>query len=203
MTDLLRKAAVKIVNGEAKRVNIGKDDLENLLGPRKFKTDVLSKINEVGVANGLAWTSVGGETLPIEVAVVNGSGKIELTGSLGDVMKESAKTAVTCVRSHASQLHIEDDFYKKYDIHIHAPEGAVPKDGPSMRVVSMATALVSALTNTPVRSDVAMTGEITLRGRILPIGGLKEKSMAPTGLASILLLFRKRMNRIWQKSTRP
>ena len=120
MTDLLRKAAVKIVNGEAKRVNIGKDDLENLLGPRKFKTDVLSKIDEVGVANGLAWTSVGGETLPIEVAVVNGSGKIELTGSLGDVMKESAKTAVTCVRSHASQLHIEDDFYKKYDIHIHA-----------------------------------------------------------------------------------
>lgn len=112
MTDLLRKAAVKIVNGEAKRVNIGKDDLENLLGPRKFKTDVLSKIDEVGVANGLAWTSVGGETLPIEVAVVNGSGKIELTGSLGDVMKESAKTAVTCVRSHASQLHIEDDFYK-------------------------------------------------------------------------------------------
>ena len=177
MTDLLRKAAVKIVNGEAKRVNIGKDDLENLLGPRKFKTDVLSKIDEVGVANGLAWTSVGGETLPIEVAVVNGSGKIELTGSLGDVMKESAKTAVTCVRSHASQLHIEDDFYKKYDIHIHAPEGAVPKDGPSAGV-TMATALVSALTNTPVRSDVAMTGEITLRGRILPIGGLKEKSMA-------------------------
>lgn len=177
MADLLRKAAVRIVKGEAKRVDICKDDLESLLGPRKYKADVLSRVDEIGVANGLAWTSVGGETLPIEVAVVNGSGKIELTGSLGDVMKESAKTAVTCIRSHAAQLHIEDDFYKKFDIHIHAPEGAVPKDGPSAGV-TMATALVSALTSTPVRSDVAMTGEITLRGRILPIGGLKEKSMA-------------------------
>lgn len=177
ITDLLRKAAVKIVVGECKRVDIDNNCLESYLGPKKYKKELLGTVNEVGVANGLAWTSVGGETLPIEVAVVNGTGKIELTGSLGDVMKESAKTAVTCVRSHAEQLHIEDDFYKKYDIHIHAPEGAVPKDGPSAGV-TMATALVSALTNTPVRRDVAMTGEITLRGRILPIGGLKEKSMA-------------------------
>lgn len=177
ITDLLRKAAVKIVVGECKRVDIDNNCLESYLGPQKYKKELLGTVNEVGVANGLAWTSVGGETLPIEVAVVNGTGKIELTGSLGDVMKESAKTAVTCVRSHAEQLHIEDDFYKKYDIHIHAPEGAVPKDGPSAGV-TMATALVSALTNTPVRRDVAMTGEITLRGRILPIGGLKEKSMA-------------------------
>lgn len=177
ITDLLRKAAVKIVSGDCKRVDIGQTDLESYLGPEKYKKELLGTVNEVGVANGLAWTSVGGETLPIEVAVVTGSGKIELTGSLGDVMKESAKTAVTCVRSHAAQLHIEDDFYKKYDIHIHAPEGAVPKDGPSAGI-TMATALVSALTNTPVRRDVAMTGEITLRGRILPIGGLKEKSMA-------------------------
>ena len=177
ITALLRKSAVKLVEHKAKRITVDKPDLESFLGPRKFKTDLLEKNSEIGVANGLAWTSVGGETLPIEVAVVSGTGKIELTGSLGDVMKESAKTAVTCVRSHANRWGIEEDFYKKYDIHIHAPEGAVPKDGPSAGI-TMATALVSALTNIPVRSDIAMTGEITLRGKVLPIGGLKEKSMA-------------------------
>lgn len=177
ITALLRKSAVKLVEHKAKRITVDQPDLVSYLGPRKFKTDLLGKTSEIGVANGLAWTSVGGETLPIEVAVVSGTGKIELTGSLGDVMKESAKTAVTCVRSHANRWGIEEDFYKKYDIHIHAPEGAVPKDGPSAGI-TMATALVSALTNIPVRSDVAMTGEVTLRGKVLPIGGLKEKSMA-------------------------
>lgn len=129
------------------------------------------------MVNGLAWTAVGGETMPVEVAILEGSGKIELTGSLGDVMKESARTAISYVRSRASDWHIDRDFYKTKDVHIHVPEGAVPKDGPSAGV-TMATAIVSALTGIPVRRDVAMTGEISLRGRVLPIGGLREKTMA-------------------------
>lgn len=174
---LMNKAAVKIVAGEVKSVKFTKDNLEDYLGSRKFKLDSLQKHNEVGLATGLAWTSVGGETLPIEVAVMNGSGKIELTGSLGDVMKESAHAAYTCVRSMSEKLNIDPDFYKNKDIHIHVPEGAVPKDGPSAGI-TIATAITSALTDKPVRRDLAMTGEITIRGSVLPIGGLKEKTMA-------------------------
>lgn len=172
---ICRKAAKKIVAGETKSVRV--TELEEYLGPVKYKADDAQRSDEVGVVNGLAWTSVGGETMPVEVAVLDGSGKIELTGSLGDVMKESARTAISYVRSRTAQWHIDREFYKTKDIHIHVPEGAVPKDGPSAGV-TMATAIVSALTGIPVRHDVAMTGEISLRGRVLPIGGLKEKTMA-------------------------
>lgn len=172
---LCRKAACRIVDGSAKRVTV--NAVETLLGPRKFKPDVLNKKDEIGVVNGLAWTSVGGELLPIEVAILDGTGKIELTGSLGDVMKESARIAISYARAHAKEWNIDSDFYKNKDIHIHAPEGAVPKDGPSAGI-AMTTALISALTGIPVRHDVAMTGEISLRGHVLPIGGLREKSMA-------------------------
>lgn len=174
---LLRKAAIMIVEDEAKSLTVTPQKLETLLGPIKYKTERAQKSAEVGLATGLAWTSVGGETLPIEAAVMNGTGKIELTGSLGDVMQESARTAVTCIRTMADTLDIDKDFYKKYDIHIHAPEGAVPKDGPSAGI-TMATAVASALTRRPIKPNIAMTGEITLRGKVLPIGGLKEKSMA-------------------------
>ncbi len=172
---ICRKAARVIAAGEKKTVSV--TDAEPYLGPRKFKPDAASLTDEVGVVNGLAWTSVGGETLPIEVAILEGTGKIELTGSLGDVMKESAHIAVSYVRSRAAELNIPADFYKTRDIHIHAPEGAVPKDGPSAGV-TMVTALVSALTGIPARGNLAMTGEISLRGKVLPIGGLREKSMA-------------------------
>lgn len=172
---ICRKAAKKIVAGEAKSVTVSQP--EEYLGPVKYKPETRELTEEVGVVNGLAWTAVGGETMPVEVAVMDGSGKIELTGSLGDVMKESARTAISYVRSRTAEWHIDRDFYKNKDIHIHVPEGAVPKDGPSAGV-TMATAIVSALTGIPVRQDVAMTGEISLRGRVLPIGGLKEKTMA-------------------------
>ena len=147
-----------------------------LLGPPKFKPDTLNPRDEIGLVRGLAWTQVGGEILDVEVAVVSGSGKLELTGNLGDVMKESAKAAVTYIRSRSSVLGIDPEFYKNRDIHIHFPEGAVPKDGPSAGI-TMTVALISALTGTPVRRDVAMTGEVTLRGRVLAIGGLREKTM--------------------------
>ncbi len=172
---ICRKTACRIVEGEAKRVTVR--NAEEFLGPRKFKPDAENHEDEIGVVNGLAWTSVGGELLPIEVAVLEGTGKIELTGSLGDVMKESARIAVSYARAHAREWQIDWDFYKTKDIHIHAPEGAVPKDGPSAGI-AMTTALISALTGIPVRHDVAMTGEISLRGKVLPIGGLREKSMA-------------------------
>ena len=174
---LCRKSAQKIVSGEAKSLTIRPDSVEKYLGPRRFKDDMSARRDEVGVVNGLAWTAVGGETMPVEVAVLDGTGKLELTGSLGDVMKESARAAISYVRSRADRWNIAGDFYKTKDIHIHVPEGAVPKDGPSAGV-TMATAMVSALTGIPVRHDVAMTGEISLRGRVLPIGGLKEKTMA-------------------------
>lgn len=172
-----RKSAMEIVEGNAEKISVKPENIEELLGTRKYKADTMIRENEVGVVNGLAWTSVGGDMLEIEAAVLNGSGKLELTGSLGDVMQESAKAAVSYIRSKADSLPINGSFYKESDIHIHVPEGATPKDGPSAGV-TIATSLVSALSGIKVRKDVAMTGEITLRGRVLPIGGLKEKSMA-------------------------
>lgn len=172
-----RKTAKLIVGGEADKIVVSDKNIEDFLSARKYKKTPPICSNRVGVVNGLAWTSIGGELLEIECVVMDGTGKIKLTGSLGDVMKESAEIAVSFVRTIASQYHIKPTFYKDCDIHIHAPEGAVPKDGPSAGV-TMVTALVSALTNLPVRGDVAMTGEISLVGRVMPIGGLKEKSMA-------------------------
>ena len=189
ITSVLRKCARKIASGEVESVSVTGTMLEQLLGPRFVKPDFLNRTNMVGVANGLAWTSVGGETLPIEVQVMdNGSGKITVTGSLGDVMKESAQLAVTWVRVHAAEYGIDPEKLKKCDLHIHAPEGAVPKDGPSAGV-TLTTALVSCLSGIPVRGDVAMTGEITLHGNVLPIGGLREKSMAAyrEGMKTVLI----------------
>ncbi len=174
---LCRKAAKRIVTEKIPRVVIDRDDLPKYLGVRKFTGERIDAEDEVGVVNGLAWTEVGGDLLKIEVAVLDGTGKIELTGSLGDVMKESAQIAVSYVRYVADKYGIPHDFYKTKDIHIHAPEGAVPKDGPSAGV-TMVTGLVSALTGRPVHRDIAMTGEVTLLGKVLPIGGLKEKTLA-------------------------
>ena len=189
ITSVLRKCARKIAAGEVESVSVTGTMLEQLLGPRFVKPDFLNRTNAVGIANGLAWTSVGGETLPIEVQVIpEGSGKITVTGSLGDVMKESAQLAVTYVRVHANEYGIDPERLKKCDLHIHAPEGAVPKDGPSAGV-TLTTALVSCLSGIPVRGDVAMTGEITLHGNVLPIGGLREKSMAAyrEGMKTVLI----------------
>ena len=189
ITSVLRKCARKIAAGEVESVSVTGTMLEQLLGPRFVKPDFLNRTNAVGIANGLAWTSVGGETLPIEVQVMdNGTGKITVTGSLGDVMKESAQLAVTWVRVHAEEYGIDPERLKKCDLHIHAPEGAVPKDGPSAGV-TLTTALVSCLSGVPVRGDVAMTGEITLHGNVLPIGGLREKSMAAyrEGMKTVLI----------------
>ena len=183
-----RKAAMEIVENGAEKISVKPEDVEEFLGTRRYKADNMVKENEVGVVNGLAWTSVGGDMLEIESAVLKGSGKLELTGSLGDVMQESAKAAVSYIRSKADNLPLNGNFYKENDIHIHVPEGATPKDGPSAGV-TIATSLVSALTGIKVRKDVAMTGEITLRGRVLPIGGLKEKSMAAyrAGITTVVI----------------
>ena len=189
ITSVLRKCARKIASGEAENVSVTGTGLEKLLGPRMVKPEFLNRTNAIGIANGLAWTSIGGETLPIEVQVIpEGSGKITVTGSLGDVMKESAQLAVTWVRVHAAEYGIDPEKLKKCDLHIHAPEGAVPKDGPSAGV-TLTTALVSCLSGIPVRGDVAMTGEITLHGNVLPIGGLREKSMAAyrEGMKTVLI----------------
>ena len=189
IASICRKVAKMIVSdGEFTSYTVKPENLEELLGPRKYTRDQLSGEDTIGLVNGLAWTSVGGELLPIEVAVMEGTGKIQLTGSLGDVMKESAGAAITCIRTRAGALGISPKFYEKCDIHIHAPEGAVPKDGPSAGI-AMATAITSALCGIPVRHDVAMTGEITLQGRVLPIGGLKEKSMAAykNGIKTVLI----------------
>lgn len=177
IASVIRKCIVKYLDGEFETITVNDKNIEDFLGPKKYLDEKLPDSDEIGVVNGLAWTAAGGTLLPIEVAVMQGTGKIQLTGSLGDVMKESAGTAVSCIRSKAEFLKIDSDFYKNVDIHIHAPEGAVPKDGPSAGI-TMATAIYSALLARPVRKDVAMTGEITLRGKVLPIGGLKEKSMA-------------------------
>lgn len=174
---LCRKAAMRVVKDGVKTISITGDTLEGYLGVRRYHPERVFKGEQVGVVNGLAWTSVGGELLEVEVNIVPGTGKVELTGNLGDVMKESAQAALSYIRSRAHSLGIENEFYKNKDIHVHFPEGAVPKDGPSAGV-AITVAMVSALTNTPVKGGAAMTGEITLRGRVLPIGGLKEKTMA-------------------------
>ncbi len=174
---LCRKESVRLASGEKSRLTVTENDLETLLGVAKYRDEDRQKEPLVGVVNGLAWTSVGGELLQVEVLQMEGAGKLELTGSLGDVMKESARAALSFVRSRASQLGIDPEFYKNRDIHIHFPEGAVPKDGPSAGI-TVTVALASALTGRPVRADVAMTGEITLTGRVMAIGGLREKSMA-------------------------
>ena len=188
IASICRKSAKKIAAGEVKRISVKSVNLGNYLGVRKYISDFSSKKDQVGMVNGLAWTSVGGVLMPLEVLVMKGTGKIEVTGSLGDVMKESAKLAVSYVRSIAEKYGINPDFYKENDIHIHAPEGAVPKDGPSAGV-TMTTALVSALSGIPVRADAAMTGEITLHGKVLPIGGLREKTMAAfkAGVKSVVI----------------
>ena len=174
---ICRKTAMKIVAGEEKAVTVRAGDLEHYLGARKFRPERVAGKDEVGIVRGLAWTSVGGETLDVEVAVLEGTGKLELTGNLGAVMKESAQAAVSYIRSRAARLGISPNFNKECDIHIHFPEGAVPKDGPSAGL-AIAIAVISALTGAPVRRDLAMTGEISLRGRVMKIGGLREKTMA-------------------------
>lgn len=177
ISKIIRKAAMMIVEGEKEKISITKRNLNKFLGEKIFLFDLVNKENQVGVVNGLAWTAVGGTTLTIEATVMKGKGNQTLTGSLGNVMKESATAAVSYIAANAEKFGIKEDFRQKNDIHIHVPEGAVPKDGPSAGV-TMTTALVSALTKRPVRRDVAMTGEITLQGRVLPIGGLKEKLLA-------------------------
>ncbi len=177
VAEICRKADMRLLGGEEKRITVTGSNLPDFLGVRKFLPDRLPNSDQIGLVTGLAWTSVGGEVLEVEVNVMEGAGKLELTGNLGDVMKESAHAAVSFIRANAKKLGVAEDFYKTKDIHIHFPEGAVPKDGPSAGV-TVCTALVSALTGTTVRRDVAMTGEISIRGRVLPIGGLKEKTMA-------------------------
>ena len=189
ITAVLRKCAQRIAAGEKEKISVSGSTVKALLGPEKVKPTFISRKDAVGIANGLAWTSVGGEMLPVEVAVIpDGSGKIEITGSLGDVMKESAKLAISYARVHGEEYGIKAEKLKNVDIHIHAPEGAVPKDGPSAGV-TLTTALISALSGIPVRHDLAMTGEITLHGNVLPIGGLKEKSMAAfrEGISTVLI----------------
>ncbi|HYF84495.1 MAG TPA: endopeptidase La [Clostridia bacterium] len=190
IANVIRKCATQIVEDNKKKVRITPANLRKYLGIAKYRYDIINQKNEIGVVTGLAWTPVGGDTLFIEVSVMSGTGKLELTGQLGDVMKESARAGLSYIRSRAEELGIDKEFTKNMDIHIHVPEGATPKDGPSAGI-TMTTALVSALTKTPVFREVAMTGEITLRGRVLPIGGLKEKVLAAkrAGIKTIILPF--------------
>jgi ATP-dependent Lon protease len=175
---ILRKIATEIVKNKKKeKYVVKKADLHDYLGAAKYRFGLAEDTDQMGTATGLAWTEVGGDTLPIEVTVMKGRGNLTITGQLGDVMQESAKAAMSCIRSRADMLGIDEEFYRKTDIHIHVPEGAVPKDGPSAGI-TIATALASALTQIPVKREIAMTGEITLRGKVLPIGGLKEKLLA-------------------------
>ena len=188
IANLCRKTARKMVSGEAESFEITSENLSDYLGKKKYRYDIIKGETEVGVTTGLAWTIVGGDTLFIETTVVPGTGKLVLTGQLGEVMQESAKAGISYIRSIAGELGIKEDFYKTQDLHIHIPEGATPKDGPSAGV-TMCTAMISSLTNTPVRKDIAMTGEITLRGKVLPVGGIKEKVLAAhrAGIRKVLL----------------
>ena len=185
---ICRKAVKNLLSSGKKYVKVTSGNLEKYLGKKKYRYDMANERDEVGIARGLAWTPVGGDTLSVEVTVMNGNGKLELTGQLGDVMKESAKTGMSYIRSRVEDFNIDKDFHTKYDIHIHVPEGAIPKDGPSAGI-TMVTAMVSALTGIPVKKNVAMTGEVTLRGRVLPIGGLKEKVLAAhrAGIDTIII----------------
>lgn len=188
--EICRKTARKILEEKEETITVNKENLENFLGRARYTYQKKNETDEVGIVRGLAWTSVGGDTLQIEVNLMPGKGDFLLTGQLGDVMKESAQTGISYIRSVAEKYHIDADFFKEHDIHIHIPEGAVPKDGPSAGI-TMATAMLSAITEVPVKADVAMTGEITLRGRVLPIGGLKEKLLAAksAGIEKVLIPF--------------
>jgi ATP-dependent Lon protease len=188
IANVVRKSAAQIVEHKKNSVRITPDNLRKYLGIKRFRYDKVNQKDEIGVVTGLAWTSVGGDTLFIEVSVMQGTGKLELTGQLGDVMKESARAGLSYIRSKCEELGINPEFSKNLDIHIHVPEGATPKDGPSAGI-TMTTALISALTKTPVHKHVAMTGEVTLRGRVLPIGGLKEKVLAANraGIKKIII----------------
>ncbi len=189
IAEVCRKADMRLVGEEApKKITVTGTNVDEFLGVRKFLPDRIPGTDQIGLVTGLAWTAVGGETLEVEVNVMDGTGKLELTGNLGDVMKESAHAALSYIRANVQTLGIAPDFYKTKDIHVHFPAGAVPKDGPSAGV-TVTTAMVSALTNTPVRRDVAMTGEVSIRGRVLPIGGLKEKTMAALrhGISTVII----------------
>ncbi|HEX8091162.1 MAG TPA: S16 family serine protease, partial [Blastocatellia bacterium] len=191
IASVLRKLARRMLTSdspETYQVAVTADLVKELLGPTRFRPQVVADQSEVGLATGLAWTEVGGEVLHIEATLVNGRGNITLTGKLGEVMQESARAALTCVRSRASHLGISPDFHKKFDLHLHVPEGAIPKDGPSAGI-AIATAIVSVLTGVAIRRDVAMTGEITLRGKVLPIGGVKEKLLAAhrVGITTVVI----------------
>jgi len=185
---ICRKAAREIVTGKAKRIHVSSKTVEKWLGAPRYRFGIAEEKDEIGVATGLAWTETGGDVLSIEATVLKGKGNITLTGQMGDVMKESAQAGISYIRSKAEELGIEPDFYQNCDIHIHIPEGAIPKDGPSAGI-TMATAVISSLTKKPVRRDVAMTGEITLRGRVLPVGGIKEKVLAAhrAGIRKVIL----------------
>jgi len=185
---ICRKTALRIQEEDEESVVVTKENLEDFLGRGRYSVNMANSRPEIGIVRGLAWTSVGGDTLEIEVNVMPGKGEFLLTGQLGDVMKESARTGISYIRSVSAEYKIPDDFFTENDIHIHIPEGAVPKDGPSAGI-TMATAMLSAITRRAVRADLAMTGEITLRGRVLPIGGLKEKLLAAkkAGIRTVLV----------------
>jgi ATP-dependent Lon protease len=186
--EICRKAAREIFEEKKSSIRVTDRNLEKCLGKEKYSYTMINETDEVGIVRGLAWTSVGGDTLEIEVNIMPGKGETLLTGQLGDVMKESARTGISYIRSISKAHEIPEEFFEKHDIHIHIPEGAVPKDGPSAGI-TMATAMISAITHKKVRADVAMTGEITLRGRVLPIGGLKEKLLAAksAGVKTVLI----------------
>ena len=186
--NVCRKAAKEILTTERKKINVTDRNIQKFLGKEKYTYQMANTAPEVGIVRGLAWTSVGGDTLQIEVNVMPGNGELMLTGQLGDVMKESARAGISYIRSVSGKYGIAEDFFEKHDLHVHIPEGAVPKDGPSAGI-TMATAMLSAVTDKKVRADLAMTGEITLRGRVLPIGGLKEKLLAAksAGIRTVLV----------------